>query len=41
VIQRYIDLYESRDESGRYRDYCAVVVYFLRKRLSGGAPAPR
>jgi len=39
VIQRYIDLYEGRDESGRYRDYCAVVVYFLRKRLTGSAAA--
>lgn len=33
-IQRYIEAYESLDEHGRYKPYCAVVVYFLRKRLS-------
>jgi hypothetical protein len=37
-IQRYIDLYESL-EGGRYMEYCAAIVYFLRQRLSRCAPA--
>jgi uncharacterized protein (TIGR02646 family) len=37
IIQRYIADYEGLQQ-GRHAEYCAAVVYFLKKRLARSAP---